>query len=129
MQNHIMIPASPGEVLDKISILQIKLKKINSEEKLANVQHELNELVKAYEQVFGDKDNSQVRHCYQLLKNTNLALWDVEDRIRAPDLEDNKKASLADEVHELNKERADLKYQINDLLGSSIVEEKQYAGE
>ena len=128
MSNEIMIPASPGEVLDKISILQIKMVRIDDEEKTANVNYEMTKLAKAYEEIFGDRHDDAIEQNYALLKATNAQLWDVEDAIRVTE-EDEEIVELCRLVHKLNKDRADYKSILNDVLGSSITEEKQYAGE
>jgi len=125
--NEILIPISPGELLDKITILQIKSERISDATKVANVRTELGML----EQVWSDtvKDDEQIRALSSKLKSINEALWEIEDDIR--DEERNKRFSdrfieLARAVYVTNDERANAKKKVNLHLNSSIVEEKSY---
>jgi hypothetical protein len=125
--NEILIPISPGELLDKITILQIKSERISDATKVANVRTELGML----EQVWSDtvKDDEQIRALSSELKSINEALWEIEDDIR--DEERNKRFSdrfieLARAVYVTNDERANAKKKVNLHLNSSIVEEKSY---
>jgi hypothetical protein len=125
--NEILIPISPGELLDKITILQIKSERISDATKVANVRTELGML----EQVWSDtvKDDEQIRALSSELKSINEALWEIEDDIR--DEERNNRFSdrfieLARAVYVTNDERANAKKKVNLHLNSSIVEEKSY---
>ena len=125
--NEILIPISPGELLDKITILQIKSERISDATKVANVRTELGML----EQVWSDtvKDDEQIRALSSKLKSINEALWEIEDDIR--DEERNNRFSdrfieLARAVYVTNDERANAKKKVNLHLNSSIVEEKSY---
>jgi hypothetical protein len=119
---------SPGELIDKITILEIKAARIRDAGKLRNVLHELAVLTQARDDAIGpsaDLDALTVR-----LKAVNEALWQIEDEIR--DCERNqdfgpKFIELARSVYRHNDQRADLKRAINHLLGSRLVEEKSYA--
>ena len=125
--NEILIPISPGELLDKITILQIKSERISDATKVANVRTELGML----EQVWSDtvEDDEQIRTLSGELKSINEALWEIEDDIR--DEERNKRfgdrfIELARAVYVTNDERANAKKKVNLHLNSSIVEEKSY---
>jgi hypothetical protein len=125
--NEILIPISPGELLDKITILQIKSERISDATKVANVRTELGML----EQVWSEtvEDDEQIRALSGELKSINEALWEIEDDIR--DEERNKRfgdrfIELARAVYVTNDERANAKKKVNLHLNSSIVEEKSY---
>ncbi|MGH1537741.1 MAG: DUF6165 family protein [Gammaproteobacteria bacterium] len=125
--NNINVPISPGELLDKITILEIKSENIENKEKLANVETELSLLSQIWENTSPDTDLDKLK---QELKENNKALWDIEDKIRIK--ESNKEfdqvfIELARSVYIQNDKRADTKKKINLKLGSMIVEEKSYA--
>lgn len=127
MEN-IHIPISPGELLDKITILEIKAEKIDDREKLRNIETELGLLTRIWKQF--SMDNSTATNLKQSLKKTNLALWDIEDRIRIKEAEkifDQEFVELARSVYQQNDKRAATKKEINKQLGSHIMEEKSYA--
>lgn len=123
----LLVPVSWGELLDKISILEIKKERISHPDKLKNICHEL-ELLAA----FRDKDMAKVEGVVALcdaLKVVNEALWEIEDDIRVcehkQDFSDEF-IRLARAVYKTNDRRAELKYKVNALLGSDVVEEKSY---
>ena len=123
----ILVPLSPGELLDKITILRIKVARIQEAAKLANVKLELSLL----EQIW--KDSGAAAHDVALderaLENVNERLWDIEDRIREKEARqtfDRDFIELARAVYICNDERAAIKKRINLQLGSSLVEEKSY---
>ena len=123
----ILIPISPGELLDKITILRIKAARIQDADKLKNVTTELAML----EQVWNDSvpGDATIEQLTRELTEINEALWDIEDDIR--DEERNKRfgerfIELARSVYVTNDQRAEAKKKINLHLGSSIVEEKSY---
>jgi hypothetical protein len=123
----IMIEVSPGELLDKLSILEIKSERIDDPEKLRNVQFELDLLTKT----LGDRfaENEQMAGYIKDLKSVNEQLWDIEDDIRACEARKDFGETfiqLARSVYQTNDRRADIKKAINSLCGSSIVEEKSY---
>jgi hypothetical protein len=125
--NEIQIPISPGELLDKITILQIKSERITDPAKVANVKTELNMLEAVWREAVTDDD--EIRALGLELKAVNEALWEIEDNIR--DEERNKRfgdrfIELARAVYVTNDERANAKKQVNLHLNSSIVEEKSY---
>lgn len=125
--NQILIPISPGELLDKITILEIKSERIESAEKKANVNNELNMLNKVWsDAVTEDSDIISMR---KELKSINEALWDIEDDIRDEERDKRfteKFIELARSVYVTNDQRADVKKRINIYLKSDIVEEKSY---
>jgi hypothetical protein len=118
---------SPGELLDKVTILRIKVARIQDAAKLANVKLELSLL----EQIW--KDSGAAAHDVALderaLENVNERLWDIEDRIRDKEARqtfDREFIELARAVYICNDERAAIKKHINLQLGSRLVEEKSY---
>jgi hypothetical protein len=123
----ILVEISPGEMIDKITILLIKSERIKDEVQLANVRHELGVLSEKM-----DKDiprSPDLDILVSELKSVNEALWGIEDDIR--DCERAEEYSqlfidLARSVYITNDKRADLKRDINLLLGSRIMEEKSY---
>ena len=127
MEN-IRIPVSPGELLDKITILEIKARQIPDGEKLRNVKTELDLLEQIWKQSSIDNDN--MRELKQSLKTTNIALWEIEDKIRIKEAHkefDQEFVELARSVYLQNDKRAATKKEINVQLGSGIMEEKSYA--
>jgi hypothetical protein len=127
MTAEILVPVAFGELLDKISILQIKSERINDEGKLANVRTELSALEKTWmAHPAGGKDVAQLRAD---LKAINEELWDIEDNIRLQDKAGDfgdAFVALARSVYLRNDERARIKKAINLALGSAYVEEKSY---
>ena len=125
--NQILIPISPGELLDKITILEIKSERIESAEKKANVNKELSMLNKVWSDSVSE--DSAITSMRAELKSINEALWVIEDDIR--DEERDKRFTerfieLARSVYVTNDQRADVKKRINLHLKSDIVEEKSY---
>ena len=123
----VLVPLSPGELLDKITILRIKVARIQDAAKLANVKLELSLLEQTW------KDSGAAAHDVALderaLENVNERLWDIEDRIRDKEAHqtfDREFIELARAVYICNDERAAIKKRINQQLGSSLVEEKSY---
>ena len=124
----IEVAVSPGELIDKITILEIKCERIVDPGKLANVRKELAILAAARDGSIPPSDRSA--RLAADLKAVNEALWDIEDRIRDCDrVSDFGDAfiALARSVYGMNDKRAALKREINELLGSAIIEEKSYA--
>lgn len=124
----ISVPISPGELIDKLTILEIKSERMNDVSKLANVRLELKLLSETW--AASDFARIDVNTEWAELKRINAALWDIEDQIR-----DEERAQrfgeqfikLARAVYFINDDRAAVKRQINTKLGSTIVEEKSYA--
>ena len=124
----LMVEVAPGELIDKITILEIKLKKIDDEAKLTNVRREYEILMETY--CANIEETDALRALIDALRDANAKLWDIEDDIR--DLERAKDfgdafVSLARSVYRSNDRRAAMKREINELLNSTILEEKSYA--
>ena len=123
----IAVPISPGELLDKITILRIKSARMQDAAKLANVRHELQLLEQTWRAVL--PAGLELRSEEQALEAVNAKLWDVEDLLRDQEAEkrfDAKFIELARAVYFTNDERAAIKKRINVKLGSALVEEKSY---
>lgn len=123
------VEVSAGEFLDKMTILEIKAERIQDEAKLRNVRKEL-ELLRA---LWAASPQSATDIAAQLtkLKKVNETLWDIEDRIRlkeAAQAFDDEFVALARAVYRENDRRAAIKRELNDMLGSELVEEKYYPG-
>ena len=123
----ILSEISIGELLDKISILEIKIEKITNKISQENLKKEY--------QILKENQNSNIKlegetkNLFNSLKNINLKLWDIEDNLRI--FEKNKNfgkefVRLAREVYLNNDKRSKIKSDINKLLGSNIIEVKQY---
>ena len=122
------IEISPGELLDKISILELKLLRIKDEDKLVNIQKEFDTLNPQVVELF-EKHDSQLQNHYLELANINGQLWDIEDWIRDCEREkrfDAEFIQLARSVYVTNDRRSDVKKIINTITGSELVEEKSY---
>jgi len=125
--NQILIPISPGELLDKITILEIKSERIESAEKKANVNNELGMLNKVWADTV--TQDAEIISMRAELKSINENLWDIEDDIRDEERAKRfteKFIELARSVYVTNDLRADVKKRINLHLKSDIVEEKSY---
>jgi len=123
----ILVPISPGELLDKLTILQIKAERIDDAEKVANVKVELEALTKVWNDSVTEDDTVKALH--DELKSINESLWDIEDDIRDEERSKNfgeKFIGLARSVYVTNDLRAEAKKKLNIHLGSSIIEEKSY---
>jgi hypothetical protein len=121
------VPVSPGELLDKITILRIKSQRIADAAKLANVRLELELLQRTWATL--GAATAAVAADEQALQVVNEQLWDIEDRIRDKEAArsfDQDFIELARAVYQRNDERAAIKKRINVALGSRIVEEKSY---
>ena len=123
----ILTEISPGELLDKISILEIKLEKVkdkNSQEEIKKEYKILKEI-----QTNSIKMSSKIKNLFQSVKNVNVELWNIEDKLRI--YEKNRDfgknfIELARGVYFKNDDRAKLKNEINEILESNIREIKQY---
>ena len=123
----ILVPISPGELLDKITILRIKAARMTDAKKVANVKHELSLL----EQTWRDSGAAAVDlgGDEAELTRVNEMLWVIEDEIRDEEHAqrfEEKFIELARAVYVTNDERAAIKKRVNTKLGSTIVEEKSY---
>ncbi|MEO9525066.1 MULTISPECIES: DUF6165 family protein [Marinobacter] len=127
MADVIKVPVSFGEVLDKITILEIKSERIKDEAKLKNVRLELDELSATWDEAVTDQ--SAIADLREQLKAVNEELWVIEDDIRdqeaAQDFGD-RFIELARAVYVTNDKRAAIKKDVNLALGSRFVEEKSY---
>ena len=123
----ILSEISPGELLDKISILEIKLEKVKDKNSLEKIKKEhkiLKEIQTSSVDITG-----KIKDLFQSVKNVNIKLWNIEDKLRV--CEKNKNfdknfIELARGVYFANDERAKLKNEINEILKSDIREIKQY---
>jgi hypothetical protein len=123
----ILVPLSPGELLDKITILRIKQARIHDASKLANVRAELALLEQAWRDSGAAACDTALDE--RALQSVNERLWDIEDRIREKEARqsfDRDFIELARSVYVSNDERAAIKKRINLQLGSRIIEEKSY---
>ena len=123
----IKIEISYGELLDKITILEIKSARIHDATKVANVEKELSVLSNAWSNA--GVDVALVAEERQTLKQINETLWDIEDEIRRQEADKSFGAefiSLARRVYKTNDQRAQVKRNINQKLGSGLIEEKSY---
>lgn len=121
-----LVPVSVGELIDKITILEIKSERITDPDKNANVARELAALGEVWSRVAGEADLSDLRAD---LKRVNQKLWNIEDRIRRKEAKkrfDEDFIELARAVYHSNDERARIKRAINEAIGSALVEEKSY---
>jgi hypothetical protein len=126
----IRVPVSPGELLDKLTILRIKAARIADPERLANVQRELALLEAAWREAV-PASTARLGEEEAALARVNSALWDVEDALReceAAQRFDAEFVALARSVYRQNDERAAIKRRVSSKLGSALIEEKSYRG-
>ncbi|MDC0178653.1 DUF6165 family protein [Woeseiaceae bacterium] len=125
--NELLVPISPSELLDKMTILEIKSERIDDTKKVMNVRHELKLLSKVWsDSVTEDKVIENLR---QQLKTINEKLWEIEDDVRNEEQQNRfgkKFIELARAVYVTNDKRAQIKKDVNLYLGSEIIEEKSY---
>lgn len=126
----VFIPISMGELIDKISILTLKEQRIKDPSKLKHVSHELQLLRDTLHGNFNEKILSRICLEVRALHEINKELWDIEDQLREIEAKGGpfkkKFTDLARQVYKKNDQRALLKWAINDMVGSDIVEEKDY---
>ena len=126
--SQISVPVSIGELIDKLTILEIKSERIADEQKLINIRKELDLL----REIWNSRGQAS-EHVTELragLKSVNETLWDIEDKIRVKEARqefDGIFIELARAVYVNNDQRAALKREINLALGSEVIEEKSYA--
>lgn len=123
------VEVSTGELVDKLSILEIKLLNIKDKEKIKNVYKEL-ETLNPYFQDLLDVYGLKIKNLYIKISNINKALWDIEDAIRDKEKAeefDEEFVELARSVYIVNDQRAAVKKEINLLTKSELVEEKSYS--
>lgn len=124
---HLNVQTSPGEFLDKLTILEIKAERITDPAKLANVRRELDQLHATW--AGSPLAGRDVARLVAELKAVNVTLWEIEDRIRRHEAEqrfDGEFVRLARSVYRTNDRRAALKRELNLALGSDLLEEKSY---
>ena len=123
----ILTEISPGELLDKISILEIKLKKIKDKKKLQKINKENKSLLNSKNNTI--KNRKSLDGLILKIKEVNLKLWEIEDKIRIceknKDFGDNF-IQLARDVYLNNDKRSIIKFSINKLLRSNLIEVKEY---
>ena len=120
------IEVSNGEVLDKLSILEIKSRKITDQSKLVNVENERKVLIPVYALI---ATNSEIESKFMELIQVNTTLWEIEDKIRVKETSeqfDQEFIELARSVYKQNDIRARIKKEINLLSNSILIEEKSY---
>ena len=125
--NKILIEVSVGELLDKISILEIKQEKIKNTEKLKFINEEHSILKDQFDK--NVKSDQNLNELFETLKKINTKLWTIEDDKRQCEKDKDfteKFIKLSRDVHLLNDERAKIKLEINNLTGSKIKEIKEY---
>ena len=125
--NKIIVEVSVGELLDKISILEIKQDKIKDSEKLRFINNEHSILKNQFEK--NVKSDEKLEKLFKELKDINAKLWVIEDDKRNCEKNKNfgeKFIKLSRDVHFLNDNRAKIKLEINNLTGSAIKEIKEY---
>lgn len=123
----ILAEISAGELIDKITILEIKKIKISDAEKLKDINKELDSLKQTFKQFIPDP--SLIQKLIDKLKSINLKLWDIENGKRQAEKDQNfgkEFIELARSVYKSNDERAKIKLEINNTLGSNIKEVKSY---
>ena len=124
----LMVPISWGELFDKLTILQIKMQRIDEPAKRAHIERELVALSAVRDERVPEPE-PELDELVVELSSVNERLWDIEDEIRGCEREQDfgsRFIELARSVYRTNDVRADLKYRINVLLGSDLVEEKSY---
>jgi len=122
------VPISWGELVDKITILEIKADLLSSQTARDNVRHELARLSAIWEPV--EREHQDVVPLKNALKHVNETMWQIEDDIREKEAQkcfDEDFIALARAIYRTNDERSRIKQEINVLLKSEIVEEKQYS--
>ena len=123
----IMVPVSAGELIDKITILEIKAEHFRDAEKLAHVRQELDLLRTVWKQTI--EPSPQLAEVAGQLESINRELWRIEDALRLCEREKDfgpRFVELARSVYRNNDRRCELKRRINELVGSPLVEEKSY---
>ena len=128
MTTSVTVEIAPGELIDKITILEIKIQRITNEAKLQNVRTEWTVLTKARDTNL--PPSAELKALTTELKKVNEKLWMIEDDIRNYERQkdfNDEFICLARAVYFNNDDRARLKRSINELLGSTLIEEKSYA--
>ena len=125
----LLVPIAAGELIDKITILRLKTKRLKRPDALANVRRELQALEAVLQEAGPELSIDAVLALTDALQAINTQLWDVEDALRLMEAEQRfgqEFIDLARSVYRLNDERAACKRRINQACGSSLLEEKSY---
>ena len=125
--NQILAEISAGELLDKITILEIKKEKIKDSQKLKDIDKELSSLTKTSDEKIPNKN--EINDLITNLKQINFKLWDIEENKRLAEKNqkfDEKFIKLSRDVYKTNDTRAKIKLKINEILGSNIKEVKSH---
>jgi len=130
---NISVPVSPGELIDKLTILEIKSRRIKNNQKLKTIRYELNLLKAILNRLLSENKSisEKVNTSRKKLLEINKKLWDIENQIREKESSgtfDNKFISLARAVYITNDKRSEIKNKINTLFGAAIKEIKEYSG-
>lgn len=130
---NISVPVSPGELIDKLTILEIKSRRIKNDQKLKTIRYELNLLKAILNRLLSENKSisEKVNTSRKKLLEINKKLWDIENQIREKESSgtfDNKFISLARAVYITNDKRSEIKNKINTLFGAAIKEIKEYSG-
>ena len=123
----IKVVLSVGELIDKITILQLKMKFIKNKEQLKNIRNELGTLKPLLKE--NNLETPKINELFAELYEINLKLWKIEDKIREKERQSDFKdefISLARSVYFTNDKRAEIKKKINLISGSELIEEKSY---
>ena len=121
------VEVSAGELIDKLTILEIKLERINDPKKLENIQNEMRAIMDTVAAYI--PPSTELTQLAEQLKQVNEKLWVIEDDIREKEVKkefDQEFIALSRSVYYTNDQRGYVKRQINELLGSRLMEEKQY---
>ena len=127
---NLTVRISPGELLDKLTILEIKAERLRDSGKRKNVLHELDSLRRDW--AAGGRSGPEVEPLVTELRAVNEALWEIEDRIRLKEAHqefDAEFIDLARSVYRTNDRRAAIKRALNEALGSDLIEEKSYGAD
>ena len=129
MTTAVFIPVSVGELIDKISILQIKIDRIKDPEKLMHVSNEINSLMAAHDVAMLTR-HTHYDEMLQEMIAINIAIWDLEDEmhelLRHDDTSDAEFGRVSKQIHQNNDRRAQHKLYINRAFNSAIIEQKSY---
>jgi len=124
MTHRLLIPVTPGELLDRISILRVKVRNLSDRAKLSTVTQELHELTDIWDNSpYSVRMSAEVGRCIKELLDANQAIWDAENDIRGPKAF---ASGAAERARDANNKRTELKRRINDELDVFTTEVKEY---
>jgi len=128
MTHRLLIPVTPGELLDRISILRVKVRNLSDRAKLSTVTQELSEMTDIWDNSpYSVRMSAAVGHCVTALLEMNQQIWDAENIIRRNDATTHSMSTAAWQAREANNRRTELKRRINDELDVFTTEVKDYA--